>query len=384
VTNRRRLALTVALVAAMALSTGGLTACSTAFSNPKSVVEGYLNALAAGNAAQALSYGSNVGFLHDEVAGPFLTDAALAASAAIAPMKVISVGDAQITEGGPAAVPDATAYVPATYSFGDRQITHTFTAERLDGRWYLDYTCVDVSISGPIPGSTHDYDDWFFSAGDGVAVGLTLNGQPISARIGLLMFPGTYQIAVSNPLVELTGGSFAIDYPAADQRSNTNWLDVDAPGSLDLTAAAQAQLGRLAKSAFDTCLSRPGALGTCLFLPIGTQQLDQSSLMWQIVPLSGASDAPAYDMSQWRFSLSEGVAISADPTGGGDPRGYIAQLVSGRWLDGSAIDMSSLDHNVWAAPPSGVCASIADPDNITIGFSDGSVGFAPSGALSIC
>ena len=212
---------------------GGLTACSANQNEPRAVVQGYLDALAKGDAQKALSYGNNYS---TPSGAPLLTNEALAYSNAHAPLTATSVDAAQITESVM-----KTATVAAEYAFGVHQVSQTFTLTEIDGKWYLDHPFASIALQSPdfagAPGGPPTDSDWEWAAGDGQAVGLTLNGVPLSETVGVLLLPGAYQLGVTNSLVAMTGGDFSVNGPG-----DGTLTDLTVAGSIALTSDAQAQI----------------------------------------------------------------------------------------------------------------------------------------------
>ncbi|MCL2652309.1 MAG: hypothetical protein FWD63_00760 [Propionibacteriaceae bacterium] len=342
---------------------GGLTGCSTGHSNPKSVVQGYLNALAKGDAKKALSY--EYRFWGSPTYAQFLNNETLAYSNAHAPLTVISIDEAQVT-------PDkgnlgATATVTAKYAFGDHQVTHTFSLNQVNGSWYLDYAYADENFQSP--------GGWWFAVGDGKAVGLTLNGLPW-ANASPYLFPGAYQLATDNSLVTMTGGSFFVDAPDDGKVTRSTPKHVDA--TIALTSDAKIEIGQLANTKFYDCLGKPGALGVCVFRmhPTG-KDLDQSTLMWKVAQFF-QDEPPEYDMTQWDWGLSWGTVMNTGSVSETAFKTAYAALASGNWADGTPIDVSKGEFQ--ASVPWAVCVDISNPANITVSFSDGSI----DSSLSMC
>ena len=340
-------------------------------SDPKKVVEGYLKALAGGHASKALSYGDSYSWPADP--GPFLTDKALAACAAIAPMKIISVDKAQIFQNSLSRTSGSTATVNATYSFGTHIIKSIFNVTQQDSRWYLDHSYVYVYIRSPgltdeASGASDD-NDWELAADDdGTASGLTLNGTPLRSTFGVNLFPGVYQMAVTNPLVTLKDAEpLIIESLASNSYGvNSNSLDITATGRVGLTNQAREQIGRLAQSKFDACLAQPKALGKCIFPMLKIpDRYDQSSLMWRVTEPAHSTNAhsPYDDMSAWRWQVRNGIAVATSAT-----EGYYAAITSGKKSDGTVINPSQAT-DIMAEPPREVYANISNPHNIQISFS---------------
>ena len=360
----RRWSRAVAGLAVAFLVAAGLTACSSDADEASMVVSGYLAALARGDSTGALAFGE-VG----QPAGPLLTDAVLAASLAEAPLMVESVGKAQVAHDATRGYDTAT--VTARYAVGGHQVSCAFALTHRPDGWRMDRSYAHVefllgpaaSTPGPGPSSVSAVNAWLYGVGDENAVGLTLNGVPISdPKGGFSLFPGVYRLAVTNPLVTLTGGQFTVltldDQAFGDARPDSP--DV----RLELTAAAQQRIGALAQATLGRCLQEHSLHTSCgIGEGYGRYEGDvvESTLVWSVEP-------PGLDMTRWQWELDRGAAVPAGPAYQAD-HGTYSLLSRGTGPDGKAFSMSSYLQ--------AVCARIADPNNITVTFSDKGFGLAP-------
>ena len=102
---------------------------------------------------------------------------------------------------------------------------------------------------------------WADDIADGARVGLTLNGAPFNPQTRVALFPGVYQLEVSNPLVTLTGGRFTIPIPD-DPRDRFGRLPPN-DTSIVLTQNAQQQIGAIAQTTMEQCLTEHALDTSC-------------------------------------------------------------------------------------------------------------------------
>lgn len=148
--------------------------------DPSTVVATYLSAIARADASTALAQLA-------EVPGDrsFLTDEMLRASDERAP-----IADISVARGRPR-VPDPLHLdLTAMFTVGGTPATATFAVERtgLDRPWRLARGTLEIVVP---------------AAADGLAV--TVNGQAVTADT-VVLFPGTYELASTNPSFTLRGG----------------------------------------------------------------------------------------------------------------------------------------------------------------------------------
>lgn len=173
----------------------------------QAAVQGFLEALAAGDAATAMGY---AGSTPSDTS--LLTNEVLAASNATAPITEIKV------------TAPSSKYMPtsATYMLGDVPVTAEFSTTEASGTWKLRNVTRDVSLSGM------------------TGVALTLNGAAVTGT-KLVVFPGAYTLATANPNYKVGGGSFTATSP--DDYSSPNFeLSLSSTGLTALRNAAQTHL----------------------------------------------------------------------------------------------------------------------------------------------
>lgn len=199
----------IAVIVAM-LPKAGISGPSGAPEPAKSGAEaakGYLEALAAGDSAAALSYAEQV-----PADTSLLTDEVLAASNAVTP-----ITDIQVVE-------PANDYSPISVSYllGDETVSTQFYASNNSGAWKLDSVTRDLSIV------------------DMSGIELTINGAPVQdSRVTL--FPGSYSLVPTNSLYAVDGGAFVITSPQ-DLTTHSMQLGLSSTGQQKLRTAAQAHL----------------------------------------------------------------------------------------------------------------------------------------------
>lgn len=181
-------------------------------SSAEAAVQGYLEALAAGDAGTALGYADSA-----PADTSLLTNEVLAASNATAP-----ITDIKVTK--PASDYSPT---PATYVLGDQPVTTEFYTTKVGGAWKLRTVTREVSLRGM----------------NGVS--LTLNGAAVSSDSATL-FPGAYTLAATNPYYTVAGGSFSVLSPE-DYTSPNFELALSPTGLTTVRNAAQAKLASCVK-----------------------------------------------------------------------------------------------------------------------------------------
>jgi len=229
---------------------------------PEAAVRGYLQALAAGNSADALSFAATA-----PSDTTFLTDDVLAASNAISPITNITV------------IKDTTsssqyATVTATYQIGSQSVNTKFDVTQYGKYYKLDDVVNKVYMIAMF--------------GDGID--LTLNGVAITSGAlssSVSLFPGTYKIDVDNSLLSLTGNQFVVTDPTSYD---------DAPDmTLALTSDAATQFADAAKKTLDDCMAEQATLTSCGFGTAAPKNrngdpidIDANTIKWTFE--SGSSD----------------------------------------------------------------------------------------------
>lgn len=187
-----------------------------AAATPTAAVRGYLDALVAGHAADALAYAAA-----KPVDTSLLSDQVLAASQKLRPLSVVNVGT---VEG------QGTAMVPVTVRQADTTKDWQVPVIQTPQGWRLSKVTSEITLGGLPSG-----------------LALTLNGQALPAGPTATVFPGAYAFADTVPEIDFK------DKP----------LIVDAPGSVFnveltpvLTDAGKKKLRTLAQAAVKNCLAQ--------------------------------------------------------------------------------------------------------------------------------
>lgn len=202
---------------------------------PQAAVQGFLDALAAGHADQALSFQAP-GVSHNK---KFLTDAVLAQAHRIDPITSIVVQAGPDTD-------QPTATIGASYRVGSTPANTTFSLHRGTGRtgWTIDATTITLDPSSLLKDK----------------VPLRLAGVAVSGN-SIELFPGTYRA---------TTGLSQLDWGTDPQLSV---LEIDSAATvrtkLDvrITASGRNDAARAVKKAADACLAKHDAQPGCGLQP---------------------------------------------------------------------------------------------------------------------
>jgi len=260
---------------------------------PEAAVRGYLQALADGRAADALSFAatapSNTTYLTDEV---------LAASNAINPITEIT------------ATKDTTsssqyATVTASYKIGSQSVNTKFYVTQYDKYYKLEDVASRVYLSTMVGGDV-----------DLKLNGVALTSTGLSSTVTL--FPGTYQMTVSNSLLTMNNNQFVITDPMS--YPDTSGM------KLALTSDATGKFQTAVQTAMDKCMSEKALYTSCGFGPrfamttSGFIDVDTNSITWSYqspadgdfsnltfdyYPYSDAATASAFHSTHIRLDLSD-------------------------------------------------------------------------------
>jgi len=249
---------------------GGKTATPTAPEVPQhEVVEGFLQALASGDAATAISY------MEDAPSdATFVTNQVLAKSLDMAPLTNISVT--------PVTDPDET-WVNATYNLGDKSVSTSYEVRVAGDVYLLTNATVKADVSG------------IYRRDIGASInGVSLAGTTVSS---VELFPGVYQLELENPLLMLSNDRFTVTGPD----DSAVW-DAD----YSLAEDAQAKLAAAAKSRLRGCVGEKKLWTSCEFgVPNPPGKVVKSSINWKIS--SGNSD-----YSKAKFELYDATTAIAN------------------------------------------------------------------------
>jgi len=219
---------------------------------PELAVQGYLEALAAGDAEKALAFSAS-----RPSDTTFLTDAVLAKSQALG-----AISDIQVTP------PEPYYPVTATYSIGTQKVNAKYYVQE----YGKDYLIKDAAESINLTSA--------YKAGLGMHInGISLDGMQLD---NVYLFPGTYQITTTNPLVIVSPDTFVVE-------STKSYTSVHTDPTLSVDA--QPILQKAAQDALDACLTEKALRTSCGFGMDGlrgnaTPNLD--TLAWSVT--AGSSD----------------------------------------------------------------------------------------------
>jgi hypothetical protein len=173
------------------------------------VVRGYLQALAQGNSARALSFAESP---PDDTS--LLTDEVLAASNQRMPLTDIEVSD-----------PDRTGTVAVTYRRGGELVNTAFVTVEEGSKWRMRTVAAEVDLQASYPGFA-----------------LIVNGVPVPSR-SIVVFPGSYQVRIDSEYLQVDGGEFLV--------KNESGLKLNT--SIRLSAAGVAGFREAAKAKLEAC-----------------------------------------------------------------------------------------------------------------------------------
>ena len=249
---------------------GGKTPTPTAPAVPQDeVVKSFLEALAGGDAATAISY------MEDAPSdSTFLTNQVLAKSLDLGPLTNISVT--------PATDPDTT-WVDASYSLGDKSVNTSYEV-RVSGDVYL---LTNATIKA-------DVSNIYRRDIGGSINGVSLAGATVSS---VELFPGVYQLELDNPLLVLSNDQFTITGPDDSAVWDAEYA---------LAEDAQAKFAAAARSRLRGCIAEKKLWTSCEFgVPNPPGKVVKSSINWSIS--SGNSD-----FSKAKFELYDATSVIAN------------------------------------------------------------------------
>ncbi|MCL2666512.1 MAG: hypothetical protein FWF02_02245 [Micrococcales bacterium] len=288
--------------------------------SPAQAVQGYLEAVAKGRAADALAYVDRAPY--DRT---FLTDEVLAESRKLAPMTAITV---QTTHSD-----NLSAQVKATYRLAGKTQTEVFSVEKGRDHWFVETTPVSLEFKS--------YRD--ILAAD---VPIFVNGVELrSGSLEVPFFPGQYQVTTTHRFVEL---DTTVTVGAPDwYRDSTKTLPPPV-----LTGDARARVAEAAQARLDGCLAQPTFATDCAFFDGGEfSQIpvpaDPQTISWSWPDATALPGPPA------AVERLSGVVVTID-----------VHLVC-TWTDETGQAQSAEPYR----PLVKYVADLTDPDNITIIFS---------------
>lgn len=238
--------------------------------NADAAVRGYLQALAAGNSADALSFLDS-----PPTDAALLTDEVLAFSNANNPISNITTDSS------------AGYTVAATFDIGSQNVTANFYATQYGKYYKLSYALQSVYIP---------------SADSGVT--MKINGVSFTqSSYSVTLFPGYYEVTVDNSLLTVTNGEF---YVSGSNNPDTSRM------SIDLVSDAQGQFQDAATAQLDACMAEKAIMTSCGFGVSSSNDssgnpvdIDVNSIVWSY--RDGSSD----DFSDADFSWSSYSGLTA-------------------------------------------------------------------------
>ena len=198
-------------------TTGGTTPTEPAkATKPSDAVQGFLEALAAGDSARALSYAAT-----EPSDKTYLTDAVLAATAQTAPITAINV---------PVVDNEYTSYVSATYLLGKTKVTEDFQVEKAGD----EYKMTEVANEVDLTSSRYD------------SLPMTVGGLKVSDD-KILLFPGIYSVSTGLKTIAYGKGVITVKSPS-DYTSTTDLRpEITKEGKSALVSAVKAKIASCAK-----------------------------------------------------------------------------------------------------------------------------------------
>lgn len=187
----------------------------TKATKPSDAVQGFLEALAAGDSARALGYAST-----EPSDKTFLTDAVLAESAKANPISGINV---------PVVDNEYTSYISATYTVGKTKVTEDFQVEKAGD----EYKLADVASELDLTRARFD------------TLPMKINGVVVD-NDSILLFPGVYSVSTGLPNIAYGTGA----------------ITVKSTSGYNSTSDLQPELTKAGKTAFVAAVK--GAIGTCV------------------------------------------------------------------------------------------------------------------------
>jgi len=198
---------------------------------PQAAVRGFLQALAAGNASDALSFVSQ-----SPSEMTFLTDAALAASSNYQITSIVATKDDASTK--------QNGLVDATFNIGSTPYTVQYQVDLVGKYYFIENAFAHLNLS-----------DLYVSGLD-----MTMNGIYLSQFNNLTdvpAFPGVYTVAIaSNPLLTITSDT---SFTVISGDHSTPTVDIE------LAAGAQDKFAAAADEKLKSCMAENTTLTTCGF-----------------------------------------------------------------------------------------------------------------------
>lgn len=254
-------------------------------------VQGYLEALAAGDAEKALSFAQE-----QPSSTTFLTNDFLKASIEKAPITEINVSEGTGS--------DSHTTVSATYRVGSKSVSEDFTAEKIGDEWKLD----QVAATGTKPSS------WG-------TLPVTINGMELKGDV-ITLFPGRYAVGLKNNFVGFANATLTVDGPSTSIRPYNMTPTLNATGRQTIITQSRQLLTK--------CLSlkqmAPNGCGFAVRMPAGVSAVP-STIRWSRTTAQDPfiSANPQLDATDPGVAtMTVGITVKVNVTGS-DGRAYIGQ-----------------------------------------------------------
>jgi len=317
--------------------------------SPEQAVEGFLKAVGAGHATDALSF-----LVVQPTDRTLLTDEVLADAAQ--PIEQITTR----LRGGP----DDERAVDVSYTVEGQRVTDTYQTVRLGQFWFVD------ELLPTVP-SFSDHPDFAAVTVAGKKVTTDTDPTGSQAPTGTRLLPGRYQLAVDHPLLTVENAEFTVTSLHAPVS-----LTGDGPHA-HLTAAAQQAVVQTAQDTLTSCLDTTELRTACGFglspgpwvvgslsAPEQTRKftLEENASTWSL-DLGGPADLAATrpDWRACRWSSWSSMAQQQPKSVCVDSFDTMVRVhVSTRTTTGTT--------ETNALPVNGFTADIRDPDNIRVYF----------------
>ncbi|MCL2424035.1 MAG: hypothetical protein FWD11_09150 [Micrococcales bacterium] len=261
--------------------------------SPSSAVVGYLTAVAAGHATDAIAY------LADPPADrSLLTDAVLAQSRELAPLTDIAITEVVHRYSVPVGYDDA-AQVTATFQIGADSQTATFRAYKNGGYWSVEGIAqVVLCVAGNYCSHARDL------------VPIQVNGVLLRSDT-ITVFPGRYQATSGHQFVELDH-QFTVESPTRPGYWNPELTEVTL--SPRLTDTATRRIGDAARAQLESCLAQTSFDTDCDFLVREYVRFDRLSdsatITWSIGGSTADLPDPGTGLGWWSLRNEKVMGIS--------------------------------------------------------------------------
>jgi len=223
----------VVLLVCAGLATGLLLLRDSGKPSPDKPVQLFYQALADGDAATALDQLATA-----PSSTALLTDEVLAQSQKAAAIRSITTTVSSSTKD--------EAEVVVKYKMGNQEVEQTLTVRKTDNGWKLVTGTAEVDLAG---------------AGTGT-LPLAVNDTPLTAGGAVVVFPGTYTLSTTTPLVALSNNTFSVTDLASVQVGTV---------TATLTAQGDRAVHQALRDSVDACAAQTTLTMSCsVFKPPST------------------------------------------------------------------------------------------------------------------